>query len=280
MNIENPFKEAEERLIFAKVLDKYTAAVKKRVTTHTDFLDPVRCAAFMQVLQRHGSREITIEAFGGYDGAERKVIVFMHSENPTGRNFRPVEFENDKTVDNFGTSRTPSPTNAPITPLTITYNEKFSKAPTHRDYLGSVIGLGLDRGKLGDICITQGGAVMYVLAEVAHFIAENLTQAGRTRLNITLGQELGGIEATGKQKRITVASMRLDAVLSSALNLSRGKVSALIESEKVFVNWKLARKTHTVQVGDAITVRGVGRVTVDAQGGHSKKDRIVLEVTV
>jgi len=249
MTIENPFKIPEERLLFAKVLDKYTSAEKKRVSTYTDFLDPVRCAAFMQVLQRYGSGDIFVASFGGYENAERKIIIFGDSD-------------------------------ALITPLAITYNEKFSKPPTHRDYLGAVIGLGLDRGKVGDIRIAESGAVMYVLSEVAHFIAENLTQAGRTRLNIKLGHELEGIEPTGKQKRITVASMRLDAVLSSALNFSRGKAAMFIESEKVFVNWKPAKKTHTVEVGDAITVRGIGRVTVDAQCGNSKRDRIVLEVTV
>lgn len=240
--------------MFAKILDKYHAAQKKHIQTHTDFLDPARCAAFMTVLAGRKTRGLAYLPQGGYTHAERKVIVFQ------------PEFEDGA----------PSP----IVPLAITYNKKFSSAPSHRDYLGAVIGLGLDRGKVGDICLAEGGATMYVLEEVAYFIAESLTQAGRTSINIEVGQTLAEAEPTGKEKRITVASMRLDGVLSAALNLSRGKAAALIEKEKVFVNWKLAKKTHTIAVGDAITVRGVGRVTIDEECGTSKRDRIVLVVTV
>jgi len=170
--------------------------------------------------------------------------------------------------------------NFPIVPVAVMYNQRFSKAPTHRDYLGAVLGLGLDRGKIGDIRLGPAGAVMYVAEEVAHFIAENLTQVGRVSVKAAANSQLDGFETTSRAKRITVPSMRLDAVLSAALNLSRGKASLLIEAEKVFVNWKLAKKTYTVAVGDAITVRGVGRVSVDSLGGNTKKDRIVLEVTV
>ena len=253
MNKENPFKNTDDKLLFAKVLDKYTATQKKHRLTHSDFLDPVRCAAFMQTLERMGDG-VFITAYGGYENAERKMIAFD---------------THDVMYDNF-----------PIVPISITYNERFSKAPTHRDYLGAVLGLGLDRGKIGDIRLAEEGAVMYVSEEVAHFIAENLDQVGRISVKVKARQELDGIESTGTIKRITVPSMRLDAVLGSAFNLSRGKAATLIESEKVFVNWKPAKKTHTVEIGDAITVRGMGRVTVDSQGGNTKKDRIVLVVTV
>jgi len=253
LNTENPFKEADDKLLFAKVLDKYTAAQKKHQRTHSDFLDPVRCASFMQTLERlHAG--VFITAYGGYENAERKMIAFD---------------THDVGYDSF-----------PIVPLAVTYNERFSKAPTHRDYLGAVLGLGLDRGKIGDIRLADKGAVMYVSEEVAHFIAENLDQVGRVSVKVNAHQELGGLESTGVTKRITVPSMRLDAVLGSAFNLSRGKAATLIESEKVFVNWKPAKKTHNVAIGDAITVRGMGRITVDSQGGNTKKDRIVLEVTV
>lgn len=253
MKIENPFKDAEDKLLFAKVLDKYTAAQNKRQGTHTDFLDPVRCAAFVQALER-ADRDVFIETYGGHDDAERKIIAF---------DTEPIDREN-----------------LPITPIAVTYNERFSKAPTHRDYLGAVLGLGLDRGKIGDIRIAETGAVLYVAEDVAYYIAANLDQVGRVAVKVQANQTLDGVESTGAAKRVTVPSMRLDAVLGAAFNLSRGKAATLIDSDKVFVNWKPAKKTHTVAVGDAITVRGMGRVTVDAEGGNTKKDRIVLEVTV
>jgi len=253
MKIENPFKDAEDKLLFAKVLDKYTAAAKSYSTTHTDFLDAARCANFMQVLTKHS--DITITTYGGYENAERKMIIF-----------------NNDDID----------VTTHIIPIAITYNEKFSKAPTHRDYLGAVLGLGLGRGKIGDIRMAAGqsGATLYAVEDVAYFIAEHLTQVGRVAVKAKTHQELDGQESTGVTKRVTVPSMRLDAVLGAAFNLSRGKAAALIDAEKVFVNWQIAKKTYTIEPGETITVRGMGRATIDSQGGNTKKDRIVLEVTV
>jgi len=268
-----PFKDAEDKLLFAKVLDKYTAAAKNHRSTHTDFLDAARCANFMQVLTKHGatilpklseSREniaepgaVSIFAYGGYENAERKMIIFNSDDISA---------------------------TTPIVPITVTYNEKFSKSPTHRDYLGAVLGLGLDRGKIGDIRLANEGAVLYAVEDVAHFIAENLYQVGRVSVKakiqpISVTNKLN-FESTDTTKRITVPSMRLDAVLGAAFNLSRGKAAALIDAEKVFVNWKPVKKTYTVVPGETITVRGMGRATIDSQGGNTKKDRIVLEVVV
>ena len=251
MNTQNPFKDSEERLLFAKVLDKYTAARKNGTSAYSDFLDPIRCTTFLQLLKQPDYLQIV--SYGGYENAERKIIAFLPE------------------VDSA---------NFPIVPVAVTYNERFSKAPSHRDYLGAVLGLGLDRGKIGDIRLGSAGSVMYVAEEVAYFIVENLTQVGRVSVKVEAGREPDGFESTGQTRRVTVPSMRLDAVLGSALNLSRGKASQLIDSEKVFVNWKAAKKTYNVAVGDAITVRGLGRVAIESLGGNTKKDRVVLTVTV
>ena len=248
MIIENPFKDADDKLLFAKVLDRLTAWQKKKTPTFTDFLNPVQNAAFMQHLLKHGAK-----SFGGYSGAEREMIGYG-AEEPLTESF-------------------------PIMPIAVTYNEKFSKAPTHRDYLGSVLGLGIDRGKIGDIRIAEAGAVMYAAEDIAAYIAENLQQVGRVKVKLKLGETLPGLENTGTEKRITVASLRLDAVLSAALNLSRSKVSALIDSEKVFINWKPAKKTQILHPGDNLTVRGIGRIIINEDEGRTKKDRIVLTIT-
>ena len=253
---ENHFRAPEDKLLFAKVLDKLASAQKKRQPAHTDFIDPARCSAFMQTLMSK-RRDVIIGAFGGWEDAERKMIGFFPQDDEDTADF-------------------------PISPIAVTYNEKFSKAPTHRDYLGAVLGLGLDRVKIGDICLSGTGAVMYVSNEVADYIAETLNQVGRTAVKAKKTaqseEETSGLEKAGQEKRITVASLRLDGVLSAAFNLSRGKVAALIENEKVFINWKAAKKTQLVSEGDTLTIRGMGRVTVDAVEGRSKKDRVVLAV--
>jgi len=247
----NPFKEAEDKLNFAKVLDKLSWSQKNSKPAHTDFLDPASCAKFMQALERISHNNFVI-ANGGFENAERKIIFVDTSEGG----------------------------GIPIAPIAITYNQRFAKPPTHRDYLGAILGLGIDRGKIGDICLADEGAIVYVIEDIADFIAENLCQVGRVTVKARARDLLDGLKNANTTKQLTVASMRLDAVLSSVFNLSRGKASQLIESEKVFVNWKLAKKTHILTVKDAITVRGMGRFTIDSQGGTNKKGRIALVVIV
>ncbi|MCL2198741.1 MAG: YlmH/Sll1252 family protein [Defluviitaleaceae bacterium] len=234
----------DEKLIFAKVKDRLIAAEKRGQPTFSDFLDPVRCAEFCTRLPQ-------TTAYGGYKEAERKMLGFLCEE-----------------IADF-----------PITAITFTYNEKFSAAPTHRDYLGSVLGLGLERTKIGDIRVSEHGAVMYVSSDIAEYICENLQQVKRTKVKGQMDEGLAVIEKPTREKRITVPSLRLDAVISSAFNLSRGKAAALIDAEKVFVNWKLTKKTHTVSEGDAITIRGTGRIKISEIAGSTKKDRIVLIIS-
>ena len=247
MLIENPFKNPEDKLLFAKTLDRLKASEKKRQATFTDFLNPVQVGAFINALKGQN-----VIAFGGYQGAERGILGF-----------------GIETTEDF-----------PITPVIVIYNEKFSKSPTHRDYLGATIGLGLDRSKLGDIVLGEAGAVIYASSEIASYIAEHLTQVGRIKVKTTLDISKMPIETenTAQEKRITVASLRLDAVLSSGLNLSRSKVVTLIDNDKVFVNWKPGKKTQTLKTGDNITVRGMGRIVIKDEGGMTKKDRIVLTI--
>jgi len=253
--MKNPFKNAEDKLLFAKVLDKLVQAQKNFTQTHTEFLDPVRCETFMRTLPQNPG--VTVTSCGGHDSAERKIIVF-----------RVEEGEGDDGEQN------------PITPIAVTYNSQFSKSPTHRDYLGSVLGLGLDRSMIGDILLGEDGAVLYVLESIADYIAENLNQVGRATVKAEARKLLPGLASLATTRRINVPSMRLDAVLGAALNFSRGKAAMFIDSDRVFVNWKPTKKTHTVAPGDNITVRGVGRVKVETVEGTTKKDRIILTVTV
>ncbi|MCL2577464.1 MAG: YlmH/Sll1252 family protein [Defluviitaleaceae bacterium] len=243
MNSENQ----EDKLLFAKVLDRLNSAIKKEQSAFTDFLDPVRCESFLSLLAKKAPQEIIVKANGGFENAERKMLGMIADE------------------ESF-----------PITPITFTYNARFSKPPSHRDYLGAVLGLGLERGKIGDILIGENGATIYVSSDVAEFICENLQQAGRTAIKGKIGEALTSIEPQGKEKRITVPSLRTDAVISSAFNLSRRESAALIESEKVFVNWKPVKKTQLIYLGDTITIRGHGRVVIKEQAGNTKKDRIIL----
>ncbi|MDR1663367.1 MAG: hypothetical protein LBR83_00390 [Clostridiales bacterium] len=245
--------DPEDKLSFAKAFDRFETCRVKHLPTFTDFLDPARGEKFLRVFEKEA--EVFVRAFGGYGDAERKMLGFAAHEIPPEEAF-------------------------PVAPLTVTFNERFSKAPSHRDYLGSILGLGIDRAKIGDIRIGESGAVIYAASEIAEYIAENLTRVGRVAVKISAGGALPGLRESGAQVRVTVASLRLDAVVSAAFHISRGKSAALIEGEKVFVNWKpVLNGAKTLAEGDVVTARGLGRVKVEGEAGRTKKDRVSVIIT-
>jgi len=274
INTKNPFKETEDRLQFAKALDRLKSAQSKNHATFTDFLNPQRCVVF---LQQFTKMKVEAKAYGGHEDAERKIIGFAPPYPQTSH----AEYYYSEDEDTPPQDEDPLSNDFfPITPLAITYNSQYSKQLTHRDFLGAVLGLGLDRCAIGDIRIGGSGAVMYVSEKIAGFIQESLVEVGRATVTATPHIELPDLKTTGISKRITAASLRVDAVISVALHLSRGKSAALIEGEKVFVNWANAKKTQQLSQGDIVTVRQVDRIRVDEIIGTTKKDRVALVITI
>jgi RNA-binding protein YlmH len=160
-------------------------------------------------------------------------------------------------------------------------SKKFGQTDlSHRDYLGSILGLGIDRSKVGDILVTEDAAVCFVAEEIAPYITAVLEQVSKTAV---IAEETEGADAVPvrqtETKRLTVASLRLDAVAGEAFNLARGKVQMLIGAEKAQVNWNIVTNTsHQLKEGDLISVRGFGRFRLLEIGGKTKKDRTTLVI--
>ena len=151
---------------------------------------------------------------------------------------------------------------------------------THRDYLGSLMGLQIDRLVVGDILVHEEGADIIVLEDMAEFILMHFAKAGRKQLSLTR-EDLSDLKhAAVEEKRGTgsVASPRLDSVAALIFGLSRKDAQARIEKGLVFVNNTPCMKPeHQITEGDRLTVRGIGRARVEAFGGTSRKGRIFLE---
>ena len=151
---------------------------------------------------------------------------------------------------------------------------------THRDYLGSLMGLQIDRSVVGDILVHEEGADIIVLEDMAEFILMHFAKAGRKQLSLTR-EDLSDLKhAAVEEKRGTgsVASPRLDSVVALIFGLPRKDAQARIEKGLVFVNNTPCMKPeHQITEGDRLTVRGVGRARVEAFGGTSRKGRIFLE---
>ena len=231
-------------LIVERAKDLYSQAQKKG-RAFTDFLNPVEASALFSVYKNK------IRAFGGYPDAERKIIGF-----------------GDVCDEDF-----------PVVALSVTCDTRFNKPPGHRDYLGALLGLGLVRDKIGDIRCGENGAVVYAVRDIAGYITANLERVGKAAVKIAESVVFPDLNNNETTVKINVASLRLDAVVSSAFKIARNKAAALIESEKVLVNWQIAAKpSKTLNQGDILTVRGYGRVKIGTEAGRTKKDRMILEV--
>lgn len=150
---------------------------------------------------------------------------------------------------------------------------------THRDYLGSLTGLGLKREMIGDILIAENGADVIILDEVKDFILLNYSKAGRTTLALEAVSiaELHIPEQQTTMIKDTVASLRLDNVISSAFQLSRAKASEAIRSGIVFVNSMQSEKPDMqVNEGDKLVLRGKGKAYLREVGGRTRKDRLFI----
>ncbi|MCD7904417.1 MAG: YlmH/Sll1252 family protein [Clostridiales bacterium] len=162
----------------------------------------------------------------------------------------------------------------------ISCNPAFSKKLAHRDFLGSVLGLGIERSKIGDIVLNEGSALVFCDEQVAEYVASSLEQVGHTKVKAEITEDASAYIATDEVKETvkTVASERADAVLSSAFNISRGAASEAIKSGKVFANWVPAESgSKKLSEGDVITLRGKGRVKLLEFMGSTKKDKLIIK---
>jgi len=199
-------------------------------------------------------KRIAVSFDGGFNGAERVRAVFL---NPDWGECDRAEL---------------------FTTLEIKFRPQ--DILTHRDILGALMALGIERDTTGDIVCKDGRAVLVCLPELGGYIAENFTKAGRVGVTVA---EIGLSELPTKQEDLiiktdTVASLRLDAVLCAAFGLSRTKASTLISAGSVNLDHKQClQSAKEVDEGALLSVRGLGRAKLLEIGGMSRKGRIFVQ---
>ena len=159
-------------------------------------------------------------------------------------------------------------------------NRKFAEELSHRDYLGAVMNLGIERCKLGDILIEDGKAILFAKEELASYIMEHLTRIRHTTVKTSILPAFeDSYEPRYEELKGTVASVRLDTVLSLAYPLSRSKVTGLIEGARVFVNGKLVTSNgYSLKEGDILSVRKMGRIGYNGILSETKKGRYMVSI--
>jgi RNA-binding protein YlmH len=246
--------DENKSLLLAKITDEARIAEKEHKVIGTSFCDPAAAREIEHILS--GMDNIAYYRWGGYPEAERVIYVLY-------------PFYMDK------------PDTSLIQALKIQWNPKFYQIE-HRDILGSLIGAGIKREKIGDIIMDEGFAYAFISKELAPYISASLQRAGKAPVSADAVSCEKVILSEPKLKSITttVASPRLDSILSSCFGLSRTKAVPYIENGSVSVNWIIVQKPdYTVAPGDVLSVRGLGRGRVKEFGRTTKKDRmfVVLE---
>lgn len=153
---------------------------------------------------------------------------------------------------------------------------KFADTLTHRDFLGSVISLGIERSTLGDILVVDNKGYIFCMESMADYIMENLTRVRHTSVLCRRAQKTPEAIVQDRQEvKIQVSSERIDGVLARAFGLSRSEVSSLFGQKKVFVDGRICENgSRTLKGGEKVSARGYGKFEYIGQQNLSKKGKI------
>lgn len=207
------------------------------------------------------SSGVRLRLEGGYEQAERRIAVFV------------PEVLEDVEI------------NLPFSRLAIqNRNLNYAENLSHRDYLGALVHLGIERNRFGDILLfpdqKEYQAVVFLDTRIASVALEELTRVKHTQVRCFLLED-SGFSYTPAYEEISgsVSSIRLDALISLAFHTSRSSLSNLIPSGKVFLNGRLVTQNHqAVKEGDLVSVRGYGKFSFGAAMEKSRKGRIFVKI--
>ncbi len=248
-------RSPEDDALLARIFDKYELWQRDGRMQYTRFLterDKLCCAPALRELG-------TDDAFfwGGYDDAERTVLIF------------PAQWQDQDTLKRSK--------ECPLTVIRAVW--KSGETLTHRDFLGALMGLGIERELIGDILVKAGACDILLLREIAPYVLQNLASAGHETLSLSEEVEPDVGEARFRLIKDTVATLRLDAIVGSGFALSREKAASAIRSGKVTLDGlECIKPDKPVEQGSRISLRGLGKIRLAEIGGLSKKGRTIIVI--
>lgn len=251
--------DSEDMLLYKRLMELANRAFSNNIFCFSDFLSISQQDILFQVARDKNFPPIKFDLFGGYENCERKMVRFGSEEDFGYTVDFPIEC-------------------IKVEPLA----KKFAKEYSHRDYLGSLMSLGIDRKKFGDIFVDGMGAYIYADDSTADYLIENLVSVGRNSVKCTKSKLPDSyIREQLKAVTIQVASPRADAVIAKVYNLSRKDTIPYFMEKKVSVNGHIVENNDkTLSVGDSVSVRGFGKFNYIREGGLSKKGKLNIDVEV
>lgn len=236
----------EDKLVISKAKDNVYLSEKRFSPAFYGFLNEHESTLIQNAMHLDDSCMF----WGGYDNAKR--VVFGSGV---------------KSTDEF-----------PISALCFKYKSDFELS--HRDFLGSLMSLQIDRSTIGDIIVNKGQAIVFVKSDIAPFIKQEVRKIGRVGVKIT-DYDLSDFtyEDDFDEMSFTISSLRLDVFVSALCKISRDKACKLIESELVTVNHQIqTSNSKTLCVSDVVTIRKYGKFVFAENNGFSKKGKIKVLV--
>jgi len=220
---------------------------------YSGFLSPAEQDDFARSREAAG---FSFRFDGGYENAERRILA-------------------------AGNEAEMGPPEIPVSVIAVRpKSEKYAEELSHRDYLGAVLGLGIERGLIGDILVRDRRAWVFCLSAAAELVASSLAQVRRTAVAAEeTGADIPELRPRYQALRANVASERLDAVIAAFAGLSRGQTDRLFAAGKVYVNGRMTMdRSQRLKEGDAFSVRGTGKAVYDGIEYETRKKRYMVSL--
>ncbi len=240
----------EQELCKNRLMDLANQANRKGIVLFSDFLNLNE----QNIYHSNGRQYVTnTQAFGGYEGSERQMIAFI----PDALYYK---------------------WSYPIVCLLITpLYPKYAENLSHRDILGALMHLGIERSKLGDIIRNNQGFLLFCEEKIYPFIMENLIRVRHTMVKLERVDDIFHIAISPEfeERFEMIASNRIDCVIAKAYHLSRSEASEYLYGEKVFVDGRtITNCNQSCHNGAIISVRGKGRFIFSTDNSMSKKGKL------
>ncbi|WP_022764889.1 YlmH/Sll1252 family protein [Butyrivibrio sp. XPD2006] len=262
-------EEKSYEFLAGRIRDLANRAYQNGFVTHTDFLSLSELSHFYRMLSSEGVPSNVHEycgaafcIYGGFDDAERAMVCFL------------PDYMDEETFLASEKAEQTVLACVHITPL----NNKFSDDLNHRDYLGALMNLGIERDQIGDILTGDKEAYIFATIEIAEMICKELVRIRHTSVKCEKVSSADcNIRPTYEEVSGSVASERTDAIIAFVYHLSRSEAQKLIESEMVFIDGRTAYSGgYDLKVGSRVSVRGHGKFIYDGPSGTTRKGRLFV----
>ena len=252
------YKKQEDKMCLSQVLDKIEFSSTREKIEYTDFLDMYQISLVENFLRK--TKISNYELYGGYEEAERKILILY-----------PEKYDKKMIEKNY---------NKMIRVVRVILPEEEQGKYNHRNYLGGIVKLGLNRQKVGDILVSNDGADIIVINDFAEILKKEiglLTRFEKSNIEIEEIESLRKKEIRVEEIKIIVPSLRLDNIVSDLAKTSRNKAVQIINQERVFINGQNETKqSKQIKINDIITIRGKGRFIIKESVGNTRSGRTVL----